>query len=313
MTRALTILLLATLLSGCSTVGNALKKTGQVLMDPSIQVGSADDQPTQVALSLYASPDVNPNAQSDPPAAASASVAPLPLDIGKRNGPFAVNFSSRSRAELIASLRELLGHFEKNPPEGAPLPTVAAEPPRGTLRSPLPPPGYQPDEADLDTPLPLAAANTTDRAGGLAPGQYRAEHALADDAPPPASASKAAMPIAFRIIQLRDDSLLLNATFDQIQQDIKKALGSTFLRADDYVLLPGQFKFLSFRPLHEEANYLAIVADFGSTNDAVWKDVYRLEPRGRKYALLVSMQGNHVSIIDESRRPAPSSSPRSKH
>jgi len=54
-------LCIGALLSGCTTVGNVLTKTGQVLMDPSIQVGPPEDQPTQVALILYAAKDVNPN------------------------------------------------------------------------------------------------------------------------------------------------------------------------------------------------------------------------------------------------------------
>ncbi|MDF5981592.1 hypothetical protein P4056_08810 [Pseudomonas aeruginosa] len=86
MKLALSVLLLATMLSGCSTVGNVFKKTGQILMDPSIQVGSADDQPTQIALSLYANLDVNPNSESLPlqiPVAEEGSM----LSDGDTDGP----------------------------------------------------------------------------------------------------------------------------------------------------------------------------------------------------------------------------------
>ncbi|RLM21868.1 type VI secretion system-associated lipoprotein [Brenneria alni] len=53
----LPFLLLTLALSGCSTLG----KMADVAMNPDIQVGSHDDQPSTVGFSLVAEPDVNPN------------------------------------------------------------------------------------------------------------------------------------------------------------------------------------------------------------------------------------------------------------
>jgi type VI secretion system protein VasD len=43
--------------AGCTTMG----KMADVAMDPDIQVGSNDDQPSTIGFSLLAEPDVNPN------------------------------------------------------------------------------------------------------------------------------------------------------------------------------------------------------------------------------------------------------------
>lgn len=49
-------------LAGCSTLG----KLTDVLMNPDIQVGSPGEQPSTLAISLVAEPDVNPNDSGDP-------------------------------------------------------------------------------------------------------------------------------------------------------------------------------------------------------------------------------------------------------
>ncbi|HBL66041.1 MAG TPA: type VI secretion system lipoprotein TssJ, partial [Achromobacter sp.] len=125
-------------------------------------------------------------------------------------------------------------------------------------------------------------------------------------APPPRGA---ATPIAFRVLQLKDDSLLLNADPEQLAKDLKKALGSTYISQDDYVLQPGQFKFIDFARIDKDTRYVAIVADFHDQNGAVWKQAFRLEPNGRRYALLMTLHGNRVGIVDESFR---ASQPRSQ-
>nr|WP_310504055.1 type VI secretion system lipoprotein TssJ [Aeromonas sp. BIGb0445] len=57
MMRSVLCLLLLLGLSACTTMG----KMADVAMDPDIQVGSHDSQPSTLGLSLLAEPDVNPN------------------------------------------------------------------------------------------------------------------------------------------------------------------------------------------------------------------------------------------------------------
>jgi len=308
MMRVAPLLAAALLAAGCSTVGNVLKKTGQVLMDPSIQVGAAEDQATQIALSLYALDDVNPNTDSMPagPAPEAASATRFPPR--SHEGPYAVNLNSQTRGGLVSSLRDLLDYLEG---EGPPAPDAgAARPPASARNTAAGDPGDAEVGRSADLPLPLAAADTG-AAGGpgmprasLGPGQYNGGSTLSS-VPPPAEkpAGGAATPVAFRILQLKDDSLLLSADSEQIDKNLKKALGSTYVSEDDYVLQPGQFKFVGFTALKSETRYVAVIADFHDRNGATWRQAVRLEPTGRKYALLVTLRGTRVSITDESYRP----------
>lgn len=303
MKRSLALLLAGMLLAGCSTVGNVFKKTGRVLMDPSVPVGAPDDQPTQIALSLYASAYVNPNPVSAS-AADSAAVVDEPTEeklIGE--GPYSVSFNGATKGELISGLRALLDHLQGE--EGVvPLPShgTGRQLPNSLTamlsgKPPLPPDGQlrrSPSLADA----PGVASNL---------GQYRKGDSLATasarspESPAPAS-SAAATPVAFQVLQLKDDSMLENADLDLVSQNPKKALGSTFIAADDYTLAPGQFKFIEFSPVEDKARYVAVVAAFHDVNATRRYDVFRLEPRGRKYALLVTLQDTRVTITNEAYR-----------
>ncbi len=57
MIRALMLGAALLTLAGCTTMG----KMADVAMNPDIQVGSNNDQPSTLGLSLVAEPDVNPN------------------------------------------------------------------------------------------------------------------------------------------------------------------------------------------------------------------------------------------------------------
>lgn len=313
MKRSLALLLVGMLLAGCSTVGNVFKKTDRVLMDPSIPVGAPDDQPTRIALSLYASADVNPNPVSAS-AVDSGAVVDEPTEeklVGE--GPYSVSFNGATKGELISGLRALLDHLQgeegivplPSHGTGRPLPNSLTVTPTG--KPPLPPDGQL-------RRGPLLAG-----APGVAPnlGQYRKGDSLAatsalapaPDSPAPAS-STAATPVAFQVLQLKDDSMLENADLDLVSQNPKKALGSTFIAADDYTLAPGQFKFIEFSPIEDKARYVAVVAAFHDVNATRRYDVFRLEPRGRKYALLVTLQDTRVTITNEAyRAPDPSREP----
>lgn len=147
-----------------------------------------------------------------------------------------------------------------------------------------------------------SGAGESSEAIGLGLGQYSRAHSMPTMEPTPAPRG-APTPIAFKVLQLKDDSLLLNTDPDQLARDLKKALGSTYVVEDDYVLQPGQFKFIDFVRIEPATRYVAIIADFHDPNGAVWKHAFRLEPTGRRYALLMTLHGNRVAITDESYRP----------
>lgn len=324
MKRLAAILLLALFLTGCRTLGNVVTKTGKVLMDPSVPVGAPEDRPTQIALSLYAGRDVNPNPAAVPVEAAGGSTrretltadVTSPAGLTGTDGPFVVNFRSSSRVALIKSLQGLLDYLGET--TSVPLPTddqwqpgkfrfdrqPAADQP--ALRPPLPftSSGLDASVAVDDIPLPLSPGDDVSGGGETgtpvprALGQYGQGLSL-QDTKEAAVPVEDATPVAFKILQLKDDSLLLNADPEQLRKDLKKVLGSTYVASDDYLLLPGQFKFVDFTAIKDDTRYVAVVADFHARDGADWKQAIRLEPKGRKYALLVTLQGKHVAITDE--------------
>lgn len=58
------IFLLAAMLAGCG-VDDAVKKIGQVILDPQIEVGPPEENPATLVVHAYSSADVNPNFQGD--------------------------------------------------------------------------------------------------------------------------------------------------------------------------------------------------------------------------------------------------------
>lgn len=322
MRQVITLLLAASTLGGCSTVGNVLSKSGQVLMNPSIQVGTAHEQLSQVALSLYASPDVNPNPLSLASFAAGDEALAAPLDM-EGLGPFVVNLRSASQDELIGHLRALTEHFEnqRNNVAGAlavrqrlaiPGLVVDEHAPPMTLGKSQPETLFtyssasrwpQPANWLLHKGQALPSREEQSRAD-LDLGQYGHGPILARAAEARAMPGNAT-PVGFRVLQLKDDSMLENADPERLRSAPEKALGSTLLAADDYILVPGQFKFVEFADVDEDTRYIAVVADFHTPNPERWHDVFRIESRGRKYPLMVMLQGSRVAITDESYRPAP--------
>ncbi|MGF6394181.1 type VI secretion system lipoprotein TssJ [Pseudomonas plecoglossicida] len=226
MKPAIVLMLAVHLLAGCSTVGNVFKKTAQIMMDPTIAVGNPQDQPTQIALSLYASADVNPNPVSIPAVAPPEDSTPMERDTAETDAHVHLGVGQYNRAASIA-------------------------------------------------PTPNARRTAV-----------------------------TATPIVFRVLQLKDDSMLENAPPELLQDNPEKALGSTLVAMDDYALVPGQFKFIEFASIEEKSRYIAVVAQFHDPSAERWYDVFRVEPRGRKYPLMVMLQTTRVAITDERFRPA---------
>ncbi|RQT16334.1 type VI secretion system lipoprotein TssJ [Burkholderia contaminans] len=304
MKRLVCALMPLLMFTGCSTVGNVFKKTGQVLMDPSIQVGVDDDQPTQIGLSLYADHDVNPNGQDQVPGLDATD------EQDAEDGPYAVRFVSANKPELLENLQLLIEQLRT----GADASAFVARPAAG-VGAPSERPGVgQSSEQVIVPPLP-----NTGIAGrqGLELGQYDANgrrHSFAPSTAQSRLAKPPGTPIAFKVVQLKDDSVLLNADPDQLRKDLKKTLGSTYLAADDYLLLPGQFKFVPFGEVRDGTRFIAAIADFHDANAVAWKQVMPIEPKGRKYSLLVKLSETRVNLTREGRpalpaAPAPAACP----
>lgn len=306
----LTILLLAASLSGCSLFGFG-----------------EDEEPlgptTQIALSLYASPSVNPNpnisqAEANVTTHPTATASPLVVD-GAGQTLYQINLTGHDRLDLVDKLNVLLDHLQSGGPGDAPAhlaegilfdPSLQIPKADGTPATPALS-GIPDLEALAPRPydVPLAPHTLDDRVpswpGTATDAWQHADSTLAESAASP-TPEVVATPITFKILQLKDDSLFLNADHVLLTQNLKKALGKTYLEDDDYILLPGQFKFIDYADIHEDTRYIAVFANFHEQDGATWKQVLRLEPNGHKYALLITLHDNAVAITEERyRQPNP--------
>jgi type VI secretion system VasD/TssJ family lipoprotein len=254
---------LGTLLLACLTLGGCtmLSKVGQVIWDPSIPVGSPDDQPSRYSLSLHASDHVNPRL-------ISTGTAP---DEDASRSPYNLNVQASSPQALTDKVQTLLNHLYESVPAQSlqtsePAPLVPMSPIEEALLG-----DYDAQGVSLTTPW----------------GNPVLQHI--------------ATPIAFKVLQLTDDSLLVNASPQALADDLKKTLGSTYIRADDYLLTPGQFKFVDLRALDEDTRFIAVIANYHSADVGQWKQRLRVEPKGRQYAVLVQLDAAQVSLKGETR------------
>jgi type VI secretion system VasD/TssJ family lipoprotein len=105
-----------------------------------------------------------------------------------------------------------------------------------------------------------------------------------------------ATPIAFKVIQLKDQSLLLQADYEGIFADIEKTLGTTYLGHDDYVLLPGEFSYIEPTALAENTRYIGITAAYNNADEAEWKAIIKIKPAGHEYALFVELGKQAIQL-----------------
>jgi type VI secretion system VasD/TssJ family lipoprotein len=106
-------------------------------------------------------------------------------------------------------------------------------------------------------------------------------------------------PISFKVLMLRDDSLLLSADQDSLTTDLKKTLGKNYIDHDDYVLTPGEFKFINFTRIDEDTRYVAVIADYRDGANSIWKKAFKVEPTGSTYPLHIHLRRNAVDILAE--------------
>ncbi|MFJ4387569.1 type VI secretion system lipoprotein TssJ [Pseudomonas sp. NPDC089408] len=254
--------LLITLLAipGCTTWDRA----SQVVMDHSLPIGPPKDHPTQVAFSINASPTLNGNPHSvETPAEQTGALEP---------SPYAVSLSAGDPYALTEKVGTLLEHLQELFPAMSPV-AMPVDEDDDLRRSPMEestPGRYE------DPTVVLTLPHTT--AVGTEP---------------------VATPMAIKVLQLRDDSLLRNSVYELLDRDPAKALRSTYVRDDDYLLRPGQFKFIPFAPIEPETRFVAVIADYRNQENATWSQVLRIPPRGHQIILSVLLNDTQVLLKEE--------------
>ncbi|GAA0243827.1 type VI secretion system lipoprotein TssJ [Marinomonas primoryensis] len=105
-----------------------------------------------------------------------------------------------------------------------------------------------------------------------------------------------ASPIEIQVFELVDDSMFMSADFDQITEDYEKALKNNFIKSYDYVMTPGQFKFIDDFEINTETNYIGVMAKFSEPDLSEWKKAVKILNRGRIYHLLMFFNDYEVKL-----------------
>lgn len=105
-----------------------------------------------------------------------------------------------------------------------------------------------------------------------------------------------ASPVEIQVFELKDDSMFMSADYDQLKTDYQKALRSNFVKNYDYVLIPGQFKFVSAFEVDDETNYIGVLAHFSEPELGEWKKVVKVLNKGRVYHLLMFFKDYNVKL-----------------
>lgn len=259
--RLLAPLLIALIaLPGCTSWNRA----SQVIRDHSLPIGPPKDHPTQVAISINVSPTLNGN----PNSLGLPDEQEQPLE----PSPYAVSLSAVDPYALTDKVGMLFEYLQ------AQFPAVAA---------------IELDDAENADQLRSALEEST-------PGRYDdSTVALTLPRTETVAAETVATPMAIKILQLRDDSLLRNSVYQLLDKDPAKALRSTYIRDDDYLLRPGQFKFIPFAPIEPETRYVAVIADYRNPENATWQQVLRIPPRGHQMILSLLVNDTHLLLKEE--------------
>lgn len=102
--------------------------------------------------------------------------------------------------------------------------------------------------------------------------------------------------IEVQVFELEDDSMFLNADYDQLIKDTKSALKSNYIDHSDYALLPGQFKYIDTKKIDEDTHYIGVIARYSDPDKSQWKKVLKVKPLGQEYHLLMLFQENEVNL-----------------
>ncbi len=247
-------------LSGCTS----LSRMSQVMMDHSLPIGAPKDHLTEVAFSINASPTLNGNLDSLEVSAEHESVL--------EPSPYAVSLSAGDPYALTEKVGRLFALLQEQFPAMS-LVEMDEEDESDLARSPLE--ESTPGSYDDPTVVLTLPGTTT------------------------VAAEPVATPIAIKILQLRDDSLLRNSLYQLLDEDPAKALRSTYIRDDDYQLRPGQFKFIPFAPIEPDTRFVAVIGDYRNQENATWQQVLRIPPRGRQIILSVLVNDTQILLKEE--------------
>lgn len=103
-------------------------------------------------------------------------------------------------------------------------------------------------------------------------------------------------PIGVQIFQLEDDSMFLDASYDELVEDYDDALDSSYVDDSDYLLAPGQFKHTDFIEVDDDTRFIAVFGKYAEPNKVQWKKIIPVQPMNKMYRLMVYLGPDEVKL-----------------
>jgi type VI secretion system protein VasD len=102
--------------------------------------------------------------------------------------------------------------------------------------------------------------------------------------------------IELQIFELEDDSMFLSADYESLVTNAKKNLKSNYLEHKDFVLLPGQFKFIEYFELHQDTRFIGVMGRYAHPESAQWKKLVQVKARDKTYHMMIMFDDSEVKL-----------------
>lgn len=103
-------------------------------------------------------------------------------------------------------------------------------------------------------------------------------------------------PIGVQIFEIEEDSMFLDASYDELIDDYDDALDNSYVDHAEFVLAPGQFKFTEMSELDEDTRFIAVFGKYSEPNTTQWKKIIRVQPMNKQYHLMVYFGPDEVKL-----------------
>ena len=94
------------------------------------------------------------------------------------------------------------------------------------------------------------------------------------------------VPIDVWVFQLSDDGKLLQSSFEELTEDYKNALGTTFVDVKEVQVMPGESKVLTELEIDKKTAFIGLVGGYVTPEKVDWRAVEPVKPKGETYKLL---------------------------
>lgn len=113
------------------------------------------------------------------------------------------------------------------------------------------------------------------------------------------SSEAQATPIFFKVFQLKENSLILQADFENLFENMKKTLSTSYIKHDDYMMVPNEYKFIEAVEIEKDTKFIAVAASYHDYANAQWKSIIRIDATGEKIALFIHLDETEVELTTQ--------------